>query len=152
MVLFVNCYNARASKKMAINRISIIYNIMHKMHEIALFYIATSVVLEAITFSSKQNTSIKYVSFGLSMFAILYFLVYHTYIFYRLIPFTKVHIGSLGFTHFVEKYSYFLRDLRFDEYPALNQWTFRHIFRPYSYVVVGYVRLILIVTSLPLFQ
>ena len=137
---------------MRTNTKSMLFNLVHKVHEIAIFYVALSVAFEAVTFSNHPAISIKYASLGVSVVAILYFLAYHTYIFYRLIPYARVELQSRKYKLFVEKFSYFLRDLRFDEYPKLLQWTPRHMLRPYSYVVVGYIRLVLMVCCIPLFQ
>ena len=148
----VKCYDIRSAKKLRTNKKSILFNIVHKVHEIAIFYVGLTVAFEAVLFSRHPAAPIKYASILVSSLAIVYFLAYHTYIFYRLVPYARVELQSRKYRVFVEKFSYFLRDLRFDEYPPLSQWTPRHMLRPYSYVVVGYIRLVLMACCIPLFQ
>lgn len=135
---------------------SIFYTILHKFHELSLFYISLSVALEWLTFTKKihknSNLTYAYVSFGISIFAALYFLIYEVYVYYRIIPFGNTETGSKKYLNFIEKYSFFLRDIRFEEYSQRLVWTPNHMLRPYNYQVLSCIRLILLVVALPIFH
>jgi hypothetical protein len=117
MLVAISCV---CSHRISSSKRSILYNTLHKLHEISLFYIKIGVILEWITISNKMNSPsftdnsiYVYVSLGLSIAAAVYFLIYEVYIFYRLIPFGHVQAGSSKYANYVEKYSYYLRDIRF---------------------------------------
>lgn len=82
----------------------------------------------------------------------MYFTAYHTIIFYHVLPYASTHLNSPKFELYVEKFSYFLRDIRFAEYPTESGWNYCHLLRPYNYHVVGYLRTALMLASIPLFQ
>lgn len=99
---------------------SIFYNILHKVHELSLFYLGISVALEWLTLSSKLNSTDSNLNYGyvygslaMSIVLSVYILAYEVYVFYQLIPFCGVQIRALKYANYVEKFSYFLRDLRF---------------------------------------
>lgn len=96
------------SQRISTSRRSIFYNILHKIHEISLFYITIGVILEWLTLPNKMNSTsfnqdyvYVYISLGLSIVAAVYFLVYEVYIFYRLIPFGHVQAGSSKYAAYV---------------------------------------------------
>jgi hypothetical protein len=145
--------------RMTSQKRSIFYTVLHRVHEFGLFYISLSVALEWLTFSKKlsdsgQNSNFvyAYASFGVSIFAVLYYLAYEMYVYYRIIPFGSTEAGSKKYLDFIEKYSFFLRDLRFEEYSASLAWTPRHMLRPYNYQILSCIRLILLVVALPIFH
>ena len=98
-----------------------------------------------------SNSVYRIVSFSLSIVATLYFLIYHVYIFYRLIPYSWIEPASKKYSDYVEKYSFFLRDLRFEEYDHLSPWSPTHLLRPYNYKVFSFNRMVLIIAALSLF-
>ena len=59
---------------------------------------------------------------------------------------------SKKFSYYVERYSFFLRDLRYEEYKHLSKWSFRHLLRPYNYQVLLFFRLLMVLAALPLFS
>lgn len=101
-------------------RRSIFYNILHKVHELSLFYLGISVALEWLTLSLKLNSTDSNLNYGyvygslaMSIVLSMYILAYEVYVFYQLIPFCGVQIRASKYANYVEKFSYFLRDLRF---------------------------------------
>jgi hypothetical protein len=115
-----------------------------------LFYIALSAVLEWLVFS-EQTSVYRTPSLIISVVSLVYFLCYELLVFYRLLPYCWVELKSAKFQYYVEYYSYFLRDLRYEKY-ASTAWSFRHIFRPYNYRLFSFFRVLLIVSALPLFH
>lgn len=118
--------------RLHINTRSIFYNALHKIHEMSLFFITLSVLLDWVTLPTKSSSpqyqgSLNYVyaSFGLSIVAAIYFLAYEVYIFYRLIPYGSVEAGSKKYRVYLERFSYFLRDIRFTESAARLTWTYK---------------------------
>ena len=126
------------------------YTLLHRIHEVTLFYIWTSALLEWLTFN--QHSQYKEVSLALSIVGALYFLIYEIYVFYRLIPYPFAEVASKKYAYYVEKYSFFLRDLRFEEYRSLVAWSPRHFLRPYNYQILSFFRLLMILAALPLFS
>lgn len=123
----------------------------------SLFYISISVALEWLTFPKKLyyenvNLTYAYVSFGMSILATVYFLTYEVYVYYRMIPFGHTEAGSKKYMEFIEKYSFFLRDIRFEEYGRSLAWSPRHMLRPYNYQILSCIRLILLVVAMPIFH
>ena len=82
----------------------------------------------------------------------LYLLIYETYVFYKIIPYGCVQVGTEQFNEYIEKYSYFLRDIRYENYSKIQEWNIAHFLRPYNYQLLSFYRLILFLAALPLFQ
>ena len=125
------------------------YTLLHRVHEVVIFYIWIGALLEWLAFSSQSQY--KEVSLAISIVASLYFLCYELYVFYRLIPYPFVELMSKKFSYYVERYSFFLRDLRYEEYKHLSPWSFRHLLRPYNYQILSFFRLLMVLAALPLF-
>ena len=125
------------------------YTFLHRVHEIAYFYVWIGILLEWLAFD--PNAEYRIPSLCLSIVATLYFLIYYIYVFYRIIPYAFVESSSKKYADYVEKYSFFLRDLRFEEYDSLSPWSAKHLLRPYNYKVFSFYRVLLIIAALPLF-
>ena len=125
------------------------YTFLHRVHEIALFYVWIGILLEWLTFDS--NGDYRIASLSLSIAAIIYFLIYYVYVFYRIIAYAYVESSSKKYAEYVEKYSFFLRDIRFEEYENLSPWSAKHLLRPYNYKVVSFYRVLLIIAAFLLF-
>lgn len=78
-----------------------------------MFYLLIAASLEWTYFSNHLTMQYKYVSLGFSIAFVVYCLIYEIHVFYRIIPYTHTDIGSTRYNFYVERYSYFLRDLRF---------------------------------------
>jgi len=126
------------------------YFVLHKVHEIAVFYVVIGVMLEFMFFEF-QSSVLSWMSFAFSLLAILYFAGYNFFIFYKLIRYPKINAATQVFADYATKYGYFLDDIRYAEYRQI-EWSFRHMFRPYNFRMLGYYRRILIVAAMPLFH
>lgn len=93
-----------------------------------------------------------YASFGLSIVAAIYFLAYEVYIFYTLIPYGSVEAGSKKYRVYLERFSYFLRDIRFTESANGLNWTYRELVKPHNYQILSCIRLVLLVCAMPIFH
>lgn len=87
-----------------------------------MFYLLIAVSLEWTYYSNHVSAEYKNISLGISIGFVLYCLVYEIYVFYRIIPFTHTDIASNKYNFYVERYSYFLRDLRYEEYGVYARW------------------------------
>lgn len=131
---------------------TIFYSILHRLHEICMFYLLLALCLDWAYFTSHSLTYYKYASLSAGVLFAVYCLIYEIHAFYKIIPYTYTDISSKKFDLFVEKYSFFLRDIRFEEYGLYPKWQCIHFLRPYNYQVLSFFRLALILASLPLFQ
>jgi hypothetical protein len=128
------------------------YTALHRLHEICMFYILMALCLEWTYYSNHSIYPYKLISLGLSIVFVVYCLIYEIHSFYKIIPYTYTDIGSNRFDFYVEKYSYFLRDIRYEEYGVYNRWYCSHFLRPYNYQILSFFRLALIIACLPVFQ
>ena len=125
------------------------YTLLHRVHEVVLFYVWIGALLEWLTFT--QHSAYQAASLALSILIVLYFLLYEIYVFYQLIPYPYADIRSAKFASYIEKYSFFLRDLKFEEYESLSPWSVSHLIRPYNYQILTIFRMLWIISALPLF-
>lgn len=70
--------------------------------------------LEWTYFGVHTASTYKYVSLLLSIVFLIYCLIYEIHAFYKIIPYTHTDIGTTKYNAYVEKYSYFLRDIRYE--------------------------------------
>lgn len=94
---------------------------------------------------------LRWVSLGVSIFMAIYLTVYHLYIYYDLLNYPKAGVESELYFHYVNCYSCFLSNLRFEEYDTTKEWSPRHWLRPYNYHILGYIKKFCMIICLPLF-
>ena len=75
------------------------YTFLHRVHEISLFYVWISILLEWMTFDANEDYRIA--SLCMSIVATLYFLIYQVYVFYRIIPYAFVESSSKKYAEYI---------------------------------------------------
>lgn len=80
---------------------SMLYTILHRAHEISMFYIMISLCLEWAYFPQHSVAPYKYLSFGSSILLVLYCLAYEIHCFYKIIPFPYTDLGSTKFDFYI---------------------------------------------------
>lgn len=90
------------------------YSFTLKVHEISIFYISLSTLLEWIYFDAASLQ--RWISFGLCMLFNFYFLCYELYIYYDMINYPAAAIGNEKYEYYSLKYGSLLKNIRFQEY------------------------------------
>lgn len=86
----------------------------HKVHEVSFFYLILAGLMEYRNFDT--NNSLHYISIIVASIFLLYYLVYELKIFYDLLSYPRVKIGTREYHQFVQNYGIFLAYYRFEEY------------------------------------
>ena len=88
LVLVARCLENRAKQ----GTISKLYSLFHSLHEITIFYLALALVLELLYFDISSTTRL--VSLVLCVCFNLYYLIYQLVVYYDLIKYPMLQIGS----------------------------------------------------------
>lgn len=95
---------------------------------------------------------------AVASFFLCYYLVYELKIFYDLIDYPRVKVGTREYHKFVQNYGIYLAYYRFEEYNVIifllkdkKVWNWRHFFRPYNYHTLTFIKKTLMLTAVPLF-
>lgn len=75
--------------------LSMFYALTYRVHEISIFYISITTMLEWIYF--EPSSTERWISLGLCLFFNLYFLVYEMYIYYDMINYPAARIGKKNY-------------------------------------------------------
>ena len=84
---------------------------MDAFHEIAVMYFTLSIVFE---FTYFDFSAIKWASIVACFVVNLYYFLYQLKVYYALLEFPSIPINSQKFEEFVIKYSFYLKNIRFD--------------------------------------
>lgn len=90
------------------------YSFTLKVHEITVFYISISTLLEWIYFDAASFQ--RWMSFGCCIFFNIYFLAYQLYIYYDMINYPLAVVGNKHYDYYSVKYGSLLKNIRFAEY------------------------------------
>lgn len=90
------------------------YSFTLKVHEITIFYISLSTLLEWIYFDAASVQ--RWISFGLCLLFNVYFLCYELYIYYDMINYPAAVIGNEKYEYYSQRYGSLLKNIRFQEY------------------------------------
>ena len=88
------------------------FSFAHKIHEISIFYITISTLLEWIYFDAGSFE--RWLSLGICICCNVYFLMYQLYIYYDMINYPKAKIGNVSYDEYVLKYGSILKNIRFE--------------------------------------
>ena len=121
----------------------------HKAHEMVMLYVTMAMMLEWLFFDAASFE--RWFSLFVCLAFSFYFIAYELYVYYEMMRYPEAVIGSVRYEHYLTRYSVFLKNLRFEEYPASEEWSVRHWLRPYNYHVLGYYKKFCMIISLPLF-
>lgn len=102
----------RLEKSVRQSKISRLYSIFHSLHEITIFYLSLGLVLELVYFDSSSATRV--VSTVLCLVFNIYFFIYQLYIYYDLIKYPMLQLGSAQYRETIKKYGYFLKRIRYE--------------------------------------
>lgn len=94
-VSWILLYFARRleEKKAKMSVVSKFYSLFHSFHQISIFYLTLGLVLEVFYFD--LNSGIRVVSFIICLIFNLYYLAYQLYIYYDILKYPLLLIGSL---------------------------------------------------------
>lgn len=87
------------------------YSFTIKVHEVTIFYISLTTLLEWIYFDAASTE--RWISLGLCILFNVYFLFYELYIYYDMINYPTAHIGNKFYDYYVVKYGSVLKNIRF---------------------------------------
>jgi hypothetical protein len=101
----------KLEKKIQQSKISRLYSIFHSLHEITIFYLSLGLVLELMYFEASSVTRV--VSLTLCLAFNTYFIIYQLYVYYELIKYPLIQLGSIKYREIVKKYGFYLKRMRF---------------------------------------
>ena len=125
------------------------YNIVHTLHYICFYYMWISMLLEWLVFVNEGVLDV--VSLGVSIVGLIYFIGYMLWVWGNVMGYYLCRVGSSCYGLFVCRYSYFLRDIRYEEYGS-GKWDISHMLRPYNFIILGYYKLMLMISSILIFS
>jgi len=88
-----------------------VYSIFHKLHEITIFYLSMGLVLEWVYFDS--TSTLRIISLIVCLLFNKYYLIYQLYVYYDLISYPTLQLGTEEYRRMAIKYGYFLRNIRY---------------------------------------
>ncbi len=97
------------------------YAMTHRVHEVAIFYISLTTMLEWIYF--EPSSTERWISLGLCLLFNVYFLAYEMYIYYDMIKYPAARIGRKNYEYYVIRYGSILKHIRFHEYDVIFLFT-----------------------------
>ena len=127
-----------------------VWSLFHRLHEITLYYLSLALVLEWLYFDS--SSLVRLLSLGLCLLFNLYYCLYQLYVFYQLIEYPSLQLGSPRLQLLTTRYGYFLRNTAYHEAETWEQhWSLRQLLRPYNYHILSFWKKFMMVAAVPLF-
>lgn len=88
-----------------------------------------------------STNPVRIISLILLILINIYYMVYHVRRFYDFLRYPNVDLTSKEYDHYVIKYGYMLKNLKFMEYDdKASCWNVRNWLRPYNYHTLSYVK------------
>ena len=94
-----------------------VYSIFHKVHEISILYLTISLILgwTYISQGSYKIVGLRSFSIVISCALLLYYFIYHLYMYYDLFQYPCAHIRTRSYLNYATKYGCYLSNLRYEE-------------------------------------
>lgn len=113
-------------------------------------YFTITIVFEISYFNW---STVKWASIIICFIVNIYYLVYQIKIYYALMDFPSIPINDRRFDEFIYKYSYYLKNIRFDEDKVYSgKWgIYKLWFRPHNYHILSYIKKFMMMLTFPIF-